>query len=301
METIGVDESLTRLRDDPSRVVILGGGRGGTAMLETLLEEDLVDVVAVVDLDEMTPGCQMARHHGIQTFSDVETAIIASAPCVVFNLTGNEMVAEVAANILGVSGVIGGLEARLMWRMVTDLKKAKKDLEFQASHDVLTNLVNRRFMIQKMEQELDRCKRYGVVCSLVMVDLDHFKSVNDEYGHAAGDVVLKEVASRISAHLRGADTLARWGGEEFLILLPHTSIKAAEAAVEKCLQVVESNKIIVDQKLSVGVSFSAGIACFDELNKEKSLDGMVDQLLMLADKRLYKAKDLGRSCIVSHD
>jgi len=301
MKTIGVDESLTRLRDDPSRVVILGGGRGGTAMLETLIEEDLVDVVAVVDLDENTEGCQMARHHGIQTFSDVETSIIASAPCVVFNLTGNEMVEEVAANILGVGGVIGGLEARLMWRMVTNLKEAKKDLQFQASHDVLTNLVNRRFMIQKMEQELDRCKRYGVVCSLVMIDLDYFKRVNDDYGHAAGDEVLKEVASRISAHLRGADTLARWGGEEFLILLPHTNTKDAEIAVDKCLQVIASDKVVLDKDLGVSMSFSAGLACFDELKEEQSLDGMVDELLMLADRRLYQAKDLGRSCIVSHD
>ncbi|MDX8382118.1 MAG: diguanylate cyclase [Ghiorsea sp.] len=301
METIVEGESLTRLRDDPSRVVILGGGRGGTAMLETLLEEDLVQVVAMVDLDEKTPGCQMARHHGIQTFSDVETAIIASAPCVVFNLTSNEMVEEVAANILGVGGVIGGLEARLMWRMVTNLKEAKRDLEFQASHDVLTNLVNRRFMIQKMEQELDRCKRYGVVCSLVMIDLDYFKRVNDDYGHAAGDVVLKEVAARISEHLRGADTLARWGGEEFLILLPHTNTKAAKIAVEKCLQVIVSEEIALDVNLGVQMSFSAGIACFNELKDEKSIDGMVDELLMLADRRLYQAKGLGRSCIVSHD
>ncbi len=294
-------EAPKRLRDDPSRVVILGAGRGGSAMLETLLEEDLVEVVAMVDIDTHAQGLMLAKDHHIQTYTDVEQAILACAPCVVFNLTGNEMVEEVAASILGVGGVIGGLEARLMWRMVTDLKKAKKDLEFQASHDMLTNLVNRRFMLTQIEQELDRCRRYGATCSVVMLDLDHFKQVNDHYGHAAGDEVLKVLTSRISQHLRGADTLARWGGEEFLVLLPHTSKAEAKMAAEKCLQVIVSKEIKLGLSVHVSVSFSAGVACFDELRQEQSLKGLADEMLMLADKRLYRAKDLGRAQIISED
>jgi len=301
MQKIEENKSVTRLRDDPSRVVILGAGRGGTAMLETLLEEDLVQVVAVVDIDEHAQGFTLAKEHGVQTYTDVEKAILACAPCVVFNLTGNEMVEEVAANILGVGGVIGGLEARLMWRMVTDLKKAKKDLEFQASHDVLTNLVNRRFMLQQVEQELDRCRRYGATCSVVMMDLDDFKQVNDHYGHAAGDEVLKVVTSRIDHHLRGADTLARWGGEEFLVLLPHTSKEEASMAAEKCLQVIVAEDIRLGLSSCVQVSFSAGIACFDELKEEGSLKALVDEILMIADRRLYAAKAKGKACIMSQD
>jgi diguanylate cyclase (GGDEF)-like protein len=295
------NKSMKLLRDDPSRVVILGAGRGGTAMLEMLLEEDLVQVVAVVDIDAHAHGFTLAKEHGVQVYTDVEQAILACAPCVVFNLTGNEMVEEVAANILGVGGVIGGLEARLMWRMVTDLKKAKKDLEFQASHDVLTNLVNRRFMLQQVEQELDRCKRYGATCSIVMLDLDDFKHVNDHYGHAAGDEVLKVVTSRIKHHLRGVDTLARWGGEEFLVLLPHTSKEEASTAAEKCLQVIVSKEIRLGLSACVQVSFSAGIASFDELKQEASLSALADEILMLADKRLYAAKAKGKACIISQD
>ena len=301
MDIKKVKKPVMQLRDDPSRVVILGAGRGGTALLETLLEEDLVDVIGIVDLEANTPGFKIAKEHNIPTYTDVEEAIVASAPCVVFNLTGNEMVEEVAANILGVGGVIGGLEARLMWRMVTDLKKAKKELEFQASHDVLTNLVNRRFMLTHMEQELDRCKRYGVTCSLVMLDLDHFKHVNDHYGHGAGDEVLKVVTQRISEHLRGADTLARWGGEEFLVLLPHTSKQEAKQAAEKCLQVIVSEEIRLGLSVRIQVSFSAGIASFDELNQDASFNAMVDAMLMLTDKRMYRAKALGRSRIISDD
>jgi len=299
--TIQSDEKNKRLRDDPSRVVILGAGRGGMAMLETLLGEDLVDVVAVVDVDKKSPGILLAKEQNIQTFADVEVAIHACAPCVVFNLTGNEMVEEVAASILGVGGVIGGLEARLMWRMVTDLKKAKQDLEFQATHDVLTNLFNRRFMLSQMEQELDRCKRYGVNCSLVMLDLDHFKKVNDQYGHAAGDDVLKAVTRILSEHIRGADTLARWGGEEFLVLLPHTGKEEAAMAVEKCLQVIVSHPVKLGSKLHVRVSFSAGVAAFDELDEKASAEALVDEILAIVDRRLYQAKNTGRTQIVISD
>lgn len=299
--TIQSDEKNKRLRDDPSRVVILGAGRGGMAMLETLLGEDLVDVVAVVDVDKKSPGILLAEEQNIQTFADVEVAIHACAPCVVFNLTGNEMVEEVAASILGVGGVIGGLEARLMWRMVTDLKKAKQDLEFQATHDVLTNLFNRRFMLSQMEQELDRCKRYGVNCSLVMLDLDHFKMVNDQYGHAAGDEVLKVVTRILSEHIRGADTLARWGGEEFLVLLPHTGKEEAAMAAEKCLQVIVSHPVKLGSKLHIQVSFSAGVAAFDELDKKASAEALVDEMLAIVDRRLYQAKNMGRAQVVISD
>ncbi len=299
--TIQHNEKKKHLRDDPSRVVILGAGRGGTAMLETLLEEDLVEVIGIVDLETNTSGFKIAKERGIATYTDVEEAIVASAPCVVFNLTGNEMVEEVAANILGVGGVIGGLEAKLMWRMVTDLKMAKKELEFQATHDVLTNLFNRRFMLSQIEQEVERCKRYAVNCSLVMLDLDHFKRINDQYGHSAGDEVLKVVTQRINEHLRGADTLARWGGEEFLVLLPHTGKQEAKQAVEKCLQVIVAEEIRLGLSVRIQVSFSAGVASFDELKQSASLNGMVDEMLMLADKRMYRAKDMGRSQIVCDD
>jgi len=294
-----VPDNLNRLRDDPSRVVILGGGRGGSAMVETLCEEILVDVIAVVDIDDKSPGILLAKELGIQTFNDVEAALISSAPCVAFNLTGNEMVEEVAASILGVGGVIGGLEARLMWRMVTDLKEAKKDLEFQATHDVLTNLVNRRYMIEQVEKEIERCKRYAVPCAVVMIDLDNFKLVNDEYGHAAGDEVLRTTTDRIKANLRGADVLARWGGEEFLVLLPHTKTNAASIAAEKCLAAVEKDVIKVSDNDQIHVSFSAGVANFDELEEGLSTQASVDSLLAIADKRLYQAKHNGRAQVVN--
>ncbi len=292
--------NLKHLRDDPSRVVILGAGRDGAAMVRTFNDEDTMRIIAVVDVDEDAPGMVLAREFGIQTYTDVEQALFASAPCLVFNLTGNEMVEEVAAGILGVGGVIGGAASRWMWRMVTDLKEAKKDLEFQATHDVLTDLVNRRYMLEHLHKEISRCKRYGIACALMMIDLDHFKHINDSLGHAAGDEVLLAVSRRIKQNLRAADTLARWGGEEFLVLLPHTDKATAITVAEKCLAVVKE-KPVQCCKQSVAVSFSAGVSCFDELDHTLPAATMMDMLIASADKRLYQAKANGRAQVVSGD
>jgi len=298
MTTFNSVDSLKHLRDDPSRVVILGAGRDGAAMVRTFQDEGLMRIIAVVDVDEHAPGIILAKEFGIKTYTDVKEALLASAPCLVFNLTGNEMVEEVAANILGVGGVIGGAASRFMWRMVTDLKETKNDLEFQATHDVLTNLVNRRYMLEQLQLELGRCKRYGIACSVMMIDLDHFKQVNDQFGHAAGDEVLREVAARIKANLRATDTLARWGGEEFLVLLPHTDKTTAVNVAEKSLAVVKESPVNCCG-IEVAVSFSAGISSFEELEQGLQVKDMLDVLLGEADKRLYQAKEAGRAQVAA--
>ena len=298
MTTFNSVDSLKHLRDDPSRVVVLGAGRDGAAMVRTFQDEGLMRIIAVVDVDEQAPGMILAKEFGIKTYTDVEVALLASAPCLVFNLTGNEMVEEVAASILGVGGVIGGAASRFMWRMVTDLKETKNDLEFQATHDVLTNLVNRRYMLEQLQLEVGRCKRYGIACSVMMVDLDNFKQVNDEFGHAAGDEVLRVVSARIKANLRATDTLARWGGEEFLVLLPHTDKTTAANVAEKSLDVVQKAPVNCGD-IDVDVSFSAGVASFEELDDNLSVKEMLDVLLGNADKRLYRAKEAGRAQVVS--
>jgi len=290
-----------RLRDDPSRVIVLGGGRGGLAMLEMLHDEALATVVGMVDVDANALGMVKARELGVETFYDVESALVACAPCVAFNLTGNEMVEEVAADILGAGGVIGGLEARLLWRMVTDLKKAKVDLEFLASHDPLTGLYNRRYITEQLEREVSLAMRYGMDCALAILDLDYFKRVNDEHGHVSGDVVLKFVADTLQQSVRTSDVLGRWGGEEFLVLLPHTSEKNAVQAVQTWLDKLTSQTVKLTDGERVQVSFSAGVASFlasVESEESQDMNKAVDALLELVDNRLYKAKEQGRSCVV---
>jgi len=289
---------MKRLRDDPSRVVILGAGSGGTAMLEMLSKEGLVDIVAVADHSANAPGMQLARKLGVAVYTDIEEALHASAPCVVFNLTGNEMVEAVASDILGTGAVIGGMEARLMWRMVTDLHEAKSKLEFQASHDELTGLYNRRHMVAELKRELPRVLRYQIPFSLALMDLDHFKVINDTQGHAAGDAVLKHVADLMGRQARSVDVIGRWGGEEFLVLLPHSEADDAKYAVEKWLEVVKREPVEVDMDISVDVSFSAGVATFKEVDASDDVEEMTDRLLARADERLYQAKHAGRGRVI---
>ncbi|PIP03734.1 MAG: GGDEF domain-containing protein, partial [Zetaproteobacteria bacterium CG23_combo_of_CG06-09_8_20_14_all_54_7] len=121
-------------------------------MLEMLQNEDLVSVVAVVDIDPDAPGLKMARELGIPVYHNAELALRASAPCVAFNVTHNEMLEAVASEVLGAGGVIGGLEARLIWRIISNMRDAQDELHFQASHDVLTGLYNRRHIMTQLHQ-----------------------------------------------------------------------------------------------------------------------------------------------------
>ncbi len=287
-------------RADPSRVVVLGAGRGGTAMLEMLSGEPLADVVAVVDKNPDAEGMKYARSMGIATYQDVKEALLACAPCIAFNLTNNEMVEEMAYDVLGAGGVIGGLEARFIWHMVTGLKKTKEELRYQATHDVLTGLYNRRFVTEQLEQQVSQAIRYGMVCSLILIDLDHFKHVNDTYGHAAGDLVLQSIAKKLRGSARSSDVIGRWGGEEFLVVLPHTHVKDATVAANQWLKRVQEEPICLPDGQILHVSFSAGVGslCAD---KGKTVQTCIDDTLEMTDRLLYQAKRKGRACVVGVD
>lgn len=289
---------MKHLRDDPSRVVILGAGEGGSSLLELLLKEKLVEVVAIVDHDSDAPGIKRAAELDIAVFTDIEEALHASAPCVAFNLTENEMVEAVASDILGAGAVIGGLEAKLIWKMVTDLRDAKERLEFQATHDVLTGLYNRRHMLAELERELNQSMRYDVPLSVALIDLDNFKKINDTYGHAAGDAVLRHVARLLREHARGSDVIGRWGGEEFLALLPHNGVDNASHAVGKWLKAVRQAPFVIPSGEPIEISFSAGVSGFMKEDEAFQVGEAVDRVLARADERLYAAKHAGRACVV---
>jgi len=282
------------LREDPHRAVILGAGQGGTAILEMLLAEELVSVLAVVDRDPEAPGLKIAEQHGVPVYMDVEQALKKCSPCVAFNMTGNEMVEDVASEVLGAGGIIGGMEANLILTMINNLKKAKEELHFQASHDALTGLYNRRYMMEHLHQGVSQAIRYRHPFTVVMLDLDHFKQVNDVHGHSAGDMVLSHVTRVLRGSVREADIAGRWGGEEFIVLLPHTDTQGAKQAAEQWLKHLTSAPLMLDSGVSVAVSFSAGVASLDLKDKGKDIKVVVDSLLHTADARMYDAKSQGR-------
>lgn len=165
-------------------------------------------------------------------------------------------------------------------------RNARNELEHRAYSDYLTDLANRRYFIEQAELELLRCNRYESELSLIMLDIDFFKKINDTYGHNVGDLVLQKIAEVSRIILRDIDTIGRIGGEEFAILLPETTLADAIIVAER-LRVEISNTSVILEKGEVTFTSSFGVVSANKSN--------IDELLIRADKALYKAKASGRN------
>jgi two-component system, cell cycle response regulator len=159
----------------------------------------------------------------------------------------------------------------------------------QATMDQLTGIANRQAVLSRVEEELGRAARYQRPLSVIMVDLDHFKRLNDSHGHAAGDIVLRHVAQLLSGNVRSVDTAGRYGGEEFLIVLPETDVDAAAALAEKLRRIVGNAEVAIGDGERLTITLSAGVA--GGLGPLPLLDRLVRD----ADAALYSAKALGRN------
>jgi diguanylate cyclase (GGDEF)-like protein len=172
-----------------------------------------------------------------------------------------------------------------------ELEKIKEYAETQARTDSLTNLPNRRAFFEFGHLEIEGFKRYGHDLTLIMLDIDHFKGINDAYGHAIGDEVLKNIASLLQETTRSSDLAARVGGEEFAILLSHTTIKDGENIAEKLRERMQALTIKINN-FEITFTASFGVVQYTQ-------DGQtVDALLAHADKALYQAKKGGRNRVV---
>lgn len=161
----------------------------------------------------------------------------------------------------------------------------------QANRDPLTGLYNRRYLDDSLQREMTRCLRQNDPMSLVLIDLDRFKAVNDQYGHSAGDVVINQLATVLSTLSRASDIVCRFGGEEFLVVLPGTGLEAAEARAEDYRRMLENSSLTLGDAC-LSVTLSAGVACS---YREVSPDALIRQ----ADLALYRAKEAGRNRVVS--
>lgn len=197
---------------------------------------------------------------------------------------GEEFWAEMSARIVELDGqrcsLVGIFD-------VTAQKRLEDQLRALATRDSLTNAANRRHFVELAERERERSLRSGASLSVCLFDADHFKSVNDNYGHVAGDHVLTAMARAAQSMLRAADVLGRLGGEEFAILLPDTDVVGARAVAERVRNAV-SESVVPSERADIRVTISIGVA---ELQNEESFES----LLKRADRMLYEAKDLGRN------
>ena len=173
-------------------------------------------------------------------------------------------------------------------RNIEKRKKTEQEILFFSTHDYLTGCYNRAFFEKRAKEELERATRYQKPLSLLMLDLDYFKKVNDTYGHMAGDGVLKQVTATINDILRSSDVFGRFGGEEFVMLSPETTVEGAVNVAEKIRSAIENTVCPMAGKITVSI----GVV-------ERTADDSLDDLYRRVDQQLYRAKTSGRNRVVA--
>jgi diguanylate cyclase (GGDEF)-like protein/PAS domain S-box-containing protein len=265
---------LTRISDS----TVLLANRRAAAMFEVPLKE-IVGRGAPqhwVNLDERKRYLEHVFRHG--RIDDFETEMLTTS--------GRSFWASLSGQRLRYVGDDALLAAIVD---VTAQKHARDDLLAQATHDALTGIFNRRHVEGVLRKELDRADRHARPLSVAMLDADHFKNINDTYGHQTGDEVLREISERCRKTLRSNDVLGRYGGEEFVVVFPETNLEEAGAVAERLRVAVAENPIKVgDNRLAVTVSI--GLAAYAPGQD-------IDKLFQRADAALYTAKQDGRNVV----
>lgn len=179
-----------------------------------------------------------------------------------------------------------------LWLNLVEVRKTERTLRRQALRDPLTGLFNRRFFDAGLAQEIMRSRRSGDPASLLMLDIDHFKNYNDEYGHEAGDAVLRAIGQLLQTQVRGGDVACRYGGEEFVILMPNAPLESAKERGKQILEAVRGLEIPHQGHLLPSVTASLGVAEFPTHASD------AEGILEAADHALYMAKRSGRDRMV---
>lgn len=183
-------------------------------------------------------------------------------------------------------------EFGLISRLIVQFFEQKERLKYTACHDPLTGILNRGALLTLLEQQLSRSKRYGEPFSLIVIDLDNFKKVNDAYGHIAGDKVLQEIATLARDDIRSSDIVGRYGGEEFIIFVPGcTAMESSNLAIRLKNKIAQTPITFNDKIISITASM--GIAEY-----QKGNDALVNDLISRADIAMYRAKEEGKNRVV---
>ncbi len=260
------------------------------------------------NVDLVVTDVQMPRVSGQELLTRIrqsDNPKIRSLPVIVMT-TANDNAEKHLAFLNGANDFLNKpvdpleLQARIrvhhrLTHTIRELEESKKALAELATTDALTQLKNRRLFYAQAEQNLADCRRNERDMSVLVLDIDHFKKVNDTYGHHTGDEVLIRVAKLLSRMVRAVDTVARFGGEEFAVLMPETNKLGAAVLGERIRSVIEKEHIVVDGQ-TIAVTASLGIATLAAEQVES-----IDQLLSIADRRLYLAKNGGRNRICISD
>jgi diguanylate cyclase (GGDEF)-like protein len=173
--------------------------------------------------------------------------------------------------------------------------KLRETLRNQAIRDPLTNLFNRRYMEETLDREMHQAKRENKTIGIIMIDIDFFKRFNDTYGHAAGDTMLRELGAFLKTHIRGGDVACRYGGEEFILILPGANMDETMRRAEYIVQEIRKVTIQLGAGVESNVTLSMGVGAFPDCGES------VDDVLRCADTALYRAKESGRNRAILYD
>lgn len=281
-----------------ARFLAVGMAEPDSATVQIILEEPLSEAAVVAIRDrligalEMPPGTPVEmKVSGVRGDVEIDLRFAAWVRLSVRGARGVLALAprdpwqfaEVTGTLL--DGLVGHLS------LVLDNARLSQRLHELSTLDGLTRLLNRRVIFDRLREELERARRYRLPLSVVLCDLDHFKRVNDTHGHLAGDAVLREGAALLRRCLRTTDLLGRYGGEEFLAVLPQVDLDAALQAAERLRGEIEIYPVTLPSGVEVRVTASFGVASLAEQAGKVSGDA----LITLADRRLYAAKEGGRN------
>jgi diguanylate cyclase (GGDEF)-like protein len=294
--------------DEHTVVVFLAGGSAWSRMDGTPVvlsgDPDAIDLSDPEDLDAATTGLRLLRDlaaHAVSSGRAVSADLPGEGSGVVAPLrvpghpqAGGYVAVARDAGSTPLDPAALGLLATLARHAAAALVNVRRHhLAARLSvTDPLTGIGNVRMLTHTLAREVERAGRYGHSLSVLMLDLDRFKAVNDSHGHARGDVVLAELAHRIVRCVRDIDTVARYGGEEFCVLLPETGRDGAEVVARRILTAVSGEPFVAPGATPLHVTVSIGVAAFPE-------DGRTgDEVMRVADRALYEAKRTGRDRVV---
>ena len=198
--------------------------------------------------------------------------------------------------VLWRNAVVNKQQEQKLAKQQNELEEKNRLLQKQANFDNLTGLCNRRLFREMTEKEILYIKRSKSPASIMLIDLDLFKSINDKYGHPVGDILLKQISALIKRELRESDLVSRWGGEEFLCLMRNTDLASAASIAERLRYLIE-NSIFCEPLEAVSITASIGISALGDYSEND-----FEKAYMYADKAMYRAKDAGKNCcIVYHN
>lgn len=291
-------EELKRLSDEYERV--FHGSQDAMFLVEVLEDRGFrymrnnkthqtVTGLALEDIRGKTPHEVLGEELGSFVVNNYTRCVSAGVPIIYeekLSLFGGEKMWRTTLTPVSEDGRISYIVGSAL--DITQLKLAEKQLLIMATMDELTGLWNRRYFLQSLEKEMERAQRFGQVFSLLMFDIDHFKSINDLHGHAGGDEVLRHCAGLMREKFRQVDVLGRLGGEEFGVILPQTGRLDASFVAEGFRSSIENSTVRID-KTNIAYTVSGGVASYQPPIASS------EELLKVADNALYEAKRSGRN------